>query len=83
MKFPKQTPNIKWERAEDAYLLFHPINKQPFQIDELAFMIWAQCDGKTSVQKIVDVFTVGSNREIVTASVNGILDKLKDAGFIK
>ena len=83
MKFPKQVDDVAWEKNEEAYVLVHPKTKEPFQIDAVAFMIWAQCDGKTSVDKIIDLFSLGSNKEVVKASVNGVIDRLKEAGFIK
>ena len=83
MRFPKQLQNVTWEKEQDSYTLVHPSTKELFQIDAIAFMIWAQCDGKTSMDRIVDIFALGNNREVVKASINGVLERLSKAGFIK
>lgn len=83
MRYPKQTENVAWEKAEETYVMVHPKTKQSLQIEPLAFMIWAQCDGRTSIEDIIDVFAVGGNKEVVKASINGILKRLEDAKLIK
>lgn len=82
-KFPKKTKELEWARAGDFYILIDKEKKKTYSLDTIAFMIWIQCDGKTSVEEITDVFSVNGNRDIVKAAVIGILEKLKNSGLIK
>jgi hypothetical protein len=45
-------------------------------------MVWIQCDGKTDIETIVDIFSVDGNRDIVRAAILGITKKLENAGLI-
>lgn len=82
MKLPKQVEDVKWVKTGEFYTLVSSDNKT-FDVDSIGFLIWSQCDGKTPVDKIVDIFAVGGNKDVVKASIAGILDKLEEAGLIK
>ena len=74
---------MTWTRLGEAYILLDPETKKNITIDPIAFMIWVQCDGKTELEQIVDVFSVNGNRDIIKAAINGILENLEDSGLIK
>ena len=82
-KFPQKTKELIWQRAGDVYVLVDEQTKQNFTLDPISFLVWLQCDGKTSVDAIADVFTVNGNRDIVRAAINGVFEKLTNNGLIK
>jgi hypothetical protein len=74
---------MTWSKLGDTYVLIDPDTKKTFNIDNTSFLIWVQCDGKTSLDDMTDVFSVNGNRDIVKAAIRGIVDKLKDYGLVK
>ena len=82
MKFPKKKEGIQWSRLGDTYILIDPQTNQTNNIDTISFLVWVQCDGKTSIEEITDVFSVNGNRDIVRAAINGILEKLEEMKLI-
>ncbi|MBI5871775.1 PqqD family protein [archaeon] len=83
MKFPLKTKELSWEKSGNAYVLLDKDLGKNFTIDPISFLVWVQCDGKTEVEKIVDIFSVNGNRDIIKAAINGILEKLEGNGLIK
>ena len=83
MKYPKKTKEMKWSKLGDTYILVDPDTNKTFNIDPITFLVWIQCDGKTSIDDIVQVFSVDGNRDVVKAAISGILEKLKSNGLIK
>ena len=83
MKYPKKIKEMSWSKLGDAYVLVDPETKKTYTIDPIAFLVWLQCDGKTSVEQMTDVFSVNGNRDIVKAAIRGILEKLKNSGLIE
>jgi hypothetical protein len=83
VKYPKKTKEMSWSKLGNAYVLVDPENKKSHTIDPIAFLVWLQCDGKTSVEDMTDVFSVNGNRDIVKAAIKGILEKLKKSDLIK
>ena len=73
---------MKWSKFGDVYILVDPDTNKTYNIDPISFLVWIQCDGKTSVEQITDVFSVNGNRDIVKAAIVGILDKLSKHGLI-
>ncbi len=82
MKYPKKK-ELTWSKLGEAYVLVDPETKKTFTIDPIAFLVWLQCDGKTSIEQMTDVFSVNGNRDIVKAAIKGILEKLKNSGLIE
>ena len=83
MKKPKKTKDMKWSKLGNVYLLVDPETNKTYQIDPISFLVWIQCDGKTSIEQITDVFSVDGNRDIVKAAIIGILEKLEKSGLIE
>ena len=83
MKYPKKVKEMSWSKLGNVYVLVDPETKKNHTIDPIAFLIWLQCDGKTSVEAMTDVFSVNGNRDIVKAAIKGILEKLEKSGLIK
>ncbi|MBL7169655.1 MAG: PqqD family protein [Candidatus Aenigmarchaeota archaeon] len=83
MKLPNKTKEMAWTRVGEAYLLLDPDTKKNVTIDPIAFMVWVQCDGKTDLESMTDVFSVDGNRDIVQAALKGILEKLEESGLVK
>jgi hypothetical protein len=81
-KFPLKTESIEWNKTGNAYVLRDSAGRN-LQIDPISFLVWIQCDGKTSVDNIVDVFSVGGNRDIIEAAVKGVLEKLTASELLK
>ena len=82
-KKPLKTKEMQWNRTGECYLLLDKDTEKTYSLDPISFLVWIQCDGKTDLEKIVDIFSVNGNRDIVKAAIVGILDKLKDSGLIK
>lgn len=82
-KKPTKTKELQWNRTGDNYILIEQNNKKNYTLDPIAFLVWLQCDGKTNVEQIVDVFSVDGNRDIVKAAITGILEKLTENGLLK
>lgn len=74
---------LQWNKTEDMYLLSDKDTSKTYSLDPISFLVWIQCDGKTGLEQIVDVFSVNGNRDIVKAAISGILEKLKSNGLIK
>jgi len=83
VKYPKKTKEMDWGKMGNIYVLSDPDTKEKQQIDSISFLVWIQCDGKTSVEDIVDVFAVDGNRDIVKAAINGIMEKLEKKKLIE
>ena len=83
MKLPKKTKEMTWTRVGESYVLLDPDTKKNITIDPIAFMVWVQCDGKTNLEQMTDVFSVDGNRDIVQAALKGILERLEESGLIK
>ena len=81
-KKPTKTKEMTWRRMGELYLLVDEKNKT-YSLDPISFLVWIQCDGKTDIERIVDVFSVNGNRDIIKAAITGILEKLKDSGLVK
>ncbi len=82
-KIPVKTKEVPWSKTGEAYILTDTETKKNYTLDPISFLVWVQCDGKTQVDKIVDIFAVNGNRDIVKAAVSGVLDKLANSGLIK
>lgn len=82
-KIPIKTKELEWNKAGEFYLLIDKDTKKNYTLDPISFLVWIQCDGKTNMERIVDVFSVNGNRDIIKAAINGILDKLIDSGLVK
>ena len=83
MKYPKKTKEMKWSKLGNVYILVDPDTKKTYNIDPIAFLVWIQCDGKTSLEQMTDVFSVDGNRDIVKAAIKGILNKLNESGLVE
>lgn len=82
-KKPIKTKELQWTKMGEGYTLLDKDTSKSYIIDPIAFLVWIQCDGKTNVEQIVDVFAVDGNRDIVKAAINGVLEKLVDSGLVK
>jgi len=82
-KRPVKVKDLQWSKSGELYLLLDKETNKTYTIDPIAFLVWIQCDGKTNLEQIVDVFSVDGNRDIVKAAINGILQKLEGNGLIK
>src|SRR3989304_9818351 len=80
---PLKIKDLTWTKQGEVYMLLDEETKKTYSLDPIAFLVWIQCDGKTSLDHIVDVFSVNGNRDIVKAAENGILGKLVGNGLIK
>ena len=82
-KKPAKTKELEWNKSGELYLLLDKDTNKTYSLDPISFLVWVQCDGKTNLEQIVDVFSVDGNRDIIKAAISGILDKLKDSGLVK
>jgi hypothetical protein len=82
-KTPVKTKEMTWEKAGEVYVLLDSTGKETHSLDPISFLVWIQCDGKTNLEQIVDVFSVNGNRDIIKAAITGILEKLEGSGLIK
>ncbi len=82
-KKPKRVKELQWTRSGNFYLLIDQETNKTYTLDPISFLVWIQCDGKTDLEQIVDVFSVNGNRDIVKAAIVGILEKLEKSGLIK
>lgn len=82
-KNPKKTKELEWRRVGNAYLLFDKETSKTYTLDPISFMVWIQCDGKTDIETIVDIFSVNGNRDIVKTAILSITKKLESAGLIR
>ena len=83
MRLPKKTKEMTWTRVGESYVLLDPDTQKNVTVDPIAFMVWVQCDGKTNLENMTDVFSVDGNRDIVQAALKGILEKLEEIGLVK
>ena len=83
MKYPKKRKEMKWSKMGNVYILVDPDTQKTYNIDPIAFLVWIQCDGKTSLEQMTDIFSVNGNRDIVKAAIKGILDRLNKSGLVE
>lgn len=83
MKFPARTKELTWEKSADNYVLSDKELNKTFNLDPISFLVWIQCDGKTDMETIVDIFSVNGNRDIIKAAIKGIIEKLEGIGLVK
>lgn len=82
-KKPAKIKELEWNKAGELYILLDKETNKTYSLDPIAFLVWVQCDGKTNLEQIVDVFSVDGNRDIIKAAISGILEKLESSGLIK
>ena len=82
-RVPAKIKDMPWSKIGEGYVLVDKEINKTYALDSVSFLVWLQCDGKTGLDKIVDVFTISGNDDIVKAAVSGILDKLSHNGLIK
>ncbi len=82
-KYPARTRELPWEKVESNYLMVDKENNKSITLDAVSFLVWTQCDGKTDIDEITDVFSMGGNKDIVKAAITGVLEKLETNGLIK
>lgn len=82
-KKPIKIKEMDWNKAGELYLLIDKEKNKTYSLDPISFLVWIQCDGKTNIERIVDVFSVNGNRDIIKAAISGILEKLNKSGLIK
>jgi hypothetical protein len=82
-KKPGKVKELQWIRQGEMYILTDREADKNYTLDPISFLVWIQCDGKTDIEHIVDVFSVNGNRDIVKAAIMGILEKLQGNGLIK
>lgn len=80
---PKKVKEMEWTKIGDVYLLIDKETNKTFTLDPISFLVWVQCDGKTSLEEIVDIFSVNGNRDIVKAAIQEILERLERNGLIE
>lgn len=84
-KFPLRS-ELEWRKSGEAYTLFNKETQSSVNLDAVSFLVWIQCDGKTSIDRIADVFSIGGdthNRDIVKAAITGVLEKLTEGDIIR
>lgn len=82
-KYPLKTKEMAWSKTGEVYILLDKDTNKSYTLDPISFLVWIQCDGKTGLEQITDVFAVNGNRDIIKAAISGILDKLTNNGLIK
>jgi len=82
-KKPAKTKELQWTKTGEIYILADQNTSKTYTLDPIAFLVWIQCDGKTNIEQIVDVFSVDGNRDIVKAAITGILEKLTGSRLLK
>lgn len=83
MNFPARTKELAWEKSGEVYVLVDKELNKTFNLDPISFLVWIQCDGKTDLESIVDIFSVNGNRDIIKAAIKGILEKMESSGLVK
>lgn len=82
-KKPKRIKELQWTKTGNFYILVDEDTKKTYTLDPISFLVWIQCDGKTDIEQMVDVFSVNGNRDIVKAAIIGILEKLESSKLIE
>lgn len=82
-KKPAKTKEMQWNRTGEVYVLIDKDTNKTYSLDPISFLVWIQCDGKTDLERIVDIFSVDGNRDIVKAAITGIIEKLETSGLVK
>jgi hypothetical protein len=73
------------EEDEDGGLLFNPDTNQVKVINSTALFIWKQCDGKRSLQSIIESLKVEFDQvplDQVDQHISEYIDELTQSGFI-
>jgi hypothetical protein len=82
-KHPARLEDVVWKSVNGYYMIEDLKSKKMYKLDQMSFLIWAQCDGRTGVEEIVDVFYAEGSRELIKTTVTNILDKLEGSGLVK
>ena len=81
--FPLKTKDFTWKKSEKGYAMVDKESGQSVNLDPVSFLVWIQCDGKTSITEIIDVFSVGGNRDVIEGTIKGVLEKMTASGMIE
>ena len=81
--FPLKTKDFAWIKSDKGYVMTDKETGQTVNLDPVSFLVWVQCDGKTSITEIIDVFSVGGNRDVITSTIKGVLEKMTESGMIE
>lgn len=79
--FPLRSEGFEWKKLDETYLLTNK-DGASIELDPISFLVWVQCDGRTSVTQIIDVFAIGGNHDIIESAIRGVLEKLTESGAI-
>jgi len=80
---PRKTKELEWQQLGNIYLLIDKQNNKTYSLDAISFLIWMQCDGKTDLEDLVDLFAINGNRDIVRNAVLNILENLRNLNLIE
>jgi len=58
VKYPKKTKEMNWTKLGNIYIISDPKSKKTHNIDTVSFLVWIQCDGKTSVEDSLIILIV-------------------------
>ncbi len=56
---PRRKPGFIWRKMEGTAVLFNPDSNETYMLNQTAAAIWELCDGKHSVEDIVNAITEG------------------------
>ena len=83
---PRRGGDVQTEDLPDgSTLLFHPSNLMTYPISSSASLVWRACDGRHSMDEIVDQIETEYevDRETVKKDVNRLLDDFAQFGLLQ
>ena len=83
---PRRGDDVQTEDLPDgSTLLFRPANLMTYPISSSASLVWRACDGRHSMDEIVDQIETEYevDRETVKKDVNRLLDDLAQFGLLQ
>ncbi len=82
---PKQQFGYYSEEMEGENLLYRLGGKKALYLNESAALVWRLCDGKRTVQEIIDILTQAYPEEAadLVTEVNETIDRLAREGALR
>jgi len=84
-KAPQRQDDYTLEVIDDEILLYHPSKEQILYCNPTASLVWNLCDGKRTLQEIIDLLTEAypDSTEAITKDTQNTLQMFETQGAIQ
>jgi len=83
--FPERNPRVAWREIDGETVIISPADSQVHELNETASLMWANADGKHSVDEIAGVIAARYEVELreAKADVDELIEVLSAKGLLQ